>query len=666
MRKSFVSRTIGFLPFALLAGTSCSLVYDLSPDQCGSNDDCAHFGPGLVCNRGICECGDPSICGTGASGGTGAKGGNGGKGGTSFVGGTGGTLPGGAAGATDVGGTGGATNGGTSTGAKGGTGTKGGSSNGGTSNGGTTGGTTTGGTGGGGGVPEVPECATNLDCANLVDTATFDSDPRACIDGVCKQLLNKDCPFLFPLRDQSKHWNALKSTDAIILGALTPIVNKQIDTYSRNIDFAATELYQEAQGVYSGSTKRHQLMFVVCNDYYNGNQAQILANSQHLINDLHVPGIVASLFLADQQYIWDNIASDTGTFMMMTLTSDESLIETEDDGLMWHELSGANALSVPYQALFDMTLDHLRTLGTPALGMTEDVKVSHVISDEQFNLDTGKYIEAHLQFNGKSVSENSDANLYDAMSVVSDVTDPTDHQQTAIDRILNFGPHIVIGTATTEMLKYIIPGVEAGWDAKYPGRQRPFYLMGAMVYNDPEVATLISTAGASSPPLFQRFIGLNWPAAKDQTINDAYQARWKLAYGKEERGYENFYDATYYMMYGVAAARVPITGQKIRDGITRVTSTLSTVPVAAVGPNADMDQYIHDLSTDTSLNIQLVGAMGPPTWDIGGGRNDPGSVWCVNNLGTSHPDQLYYNKETSSLDGYVDCFTFDGRKPPTP
>src|SRR5262245_40262457 len=45
--------------FGLLLGgaalTGCSLIYDLSPDQCGSTADCDSFGANYICEAGMCK-----------------------------------------------------------------------------------------------------------------------------------------------------------------------------------------------------------------------------------------------------------------------------------------------------------------------------------------------------------------------------------------------------------------------------------------------------------------------------------------------------------------------------------------------------------------------------------------------------------------------------------
>ena len=608
MRKNFASLAFAAISLFLLLGSSCSLVYNLSPDQCGSNADCdARFGKkGYTCDLGLCACKSASCL---------SNAGAGGKGG----------APDGSSGAGET---------------TGGTSSQGGSS-------------ATGGMGasvadaGMSGAPDVPECATHKDCFALYpDDST--ANPRACVQGKCIPLITSDCPAVLPISDNGT-WNLLKSTNAIILGAFAPLSGTSINTYGRNYDLALTELSNTTQGVYAGSTKRRQVVVVLCNMLYD-TQDKLLAPAKHLMEELQVPGVASALLLQDQTYVWENVARDNGVFMMMPVYSDQALIDAQDDGLIWHMLSGANALSVSYQPLLDTTEQHLKALG--ALGATEDMKVAHVkATDEAFLHDTAAYFEKNVTFNGQSVSANLDAGLYQPIEVTSVYKAPSDPQTKAIKAILDFGPHVVIGTTVTEMLQFIIPGVEKGWEAQHPSQKRPFYLLGALDYNDGAMGPLIN--GDKSPsgqkPLYQRILGVNWPAAVDQSVYEDYQGRWTSAYGHREDGYENFYDAMYYLMYGVAAARAPLTGAQIAAGMLRVVASGTKIPQVDVGPSADMVTYVNRLASDTSAKIELIGAMGPPNWDVYGGRNDPGSVWCVNSVGVYKADQLRYDPSTSKL-----------------
>jgi hypothetical protein len=631
MRKNFASRAFGPVPLLLLLGSSCSLVYDLSPDQCGSNADCiANFGEGFTCDAGVCTCREASC--TGGSG----RGGSTGGGGTGATGGFSGT--GGDAGmSAETGGAGG----------KGGLSGAGGTSMGGTGNGGTGG---NGDEGGMGGLPFEPECETHKDCFPLYDDS--DTNPRACVEQACIPLMTADCPFLLPLSentdDPEDRWNALKSTDAFILGAYAPFIPPALGTFGRNYDLALTELSKTAGGVLAGSTQRRQVVTVVCNALYP-TQAGLLPPSRHLMEDLRVPAVLSALKLQDQQYVWENVARDNEVFMMMPTYSGQSLIDEPDDGLIWHMLSGADKLSVSYQPLLDMTVNHLRAGGS--LGETEDLKVAQLkAQDEPFLQDTARYLEANLQLNGQPMGDNIGAGFYRPITITSDQADPDDDQSEAITAILMFAPHVVIGATSDELFERIIPGVEAGWEMQNPTRDRPFYLAGALNYLNAAVPGLINSDEsmlAGQKPLHQRVLGVNWPAAADSSVYDDYQDRWFSAHGQFEHGYENFYDAAYYLLYGIAAARSPLTGPLIAKGLIRVTDLGATR--IEVGPNDDMKPTISSLSTSSRSTIELVGAMGPPSWDEFGARNDAASVWCLNAIGTAFPDKFRYNATDSTL-----------------
>jgi hypothetical protein len=182
--------------------------------------------------------------------------------------------------------------------------------------------------------------------------------------------------------------------------------------------------------------------------------------------------------------------------------------------------------------------------------------------------------------------------------------------------------------------------------------------MGALVYTDPNMtSTLLNdrSVSAGKVPLYERILGIAWPAAENKTIYDAYQIRYQTAFGTAVPFYENFYDAAYYLIYGLAAARQPLSGPRIAQGMLRVTEGTTEI---AVGPNNDMNTYISALNNDTDLTIKVIGAQGPPTWDTAGARKDPGSVWCVLGGGVFHPDQLRFNTSDSTLGGTIDCFNF--------
>jgi hypothetical protein len=636
MRFNFAWRVLGSIPFILLLASSCSVIYDLSADQCTSNDDCiGRFGQGYTCDVGLCITGQNDAGSSGKGGG--------GKGGSS--------------------------------GATAGTSTDGGTDDGGTAGtGGTEPNAGTAGTG-----PVEVECASHKECFDLYPEDS-EENPRACIEGTCVPLITEECPVVMPLEDnpadgKNSAWNLLKSTNALIIGAFAPFNGNAMTTQANNFDFALTEFTDTTKGINIGNTtKKRQIVTVLCSSFYD-TQDQLLTPANHLIQDLKVPAVVTAMLLQDQSYLWENAAKENGVLMMNSVYSDQALIDAADDNLVWNMLSGANALSVSYQPLLDKIEQHLRALDV--LDTADDLKVAHVkATDEPFLQDTAAFIEKNLQFNGQSRAANQAADLYKPIEIQSIYANATDPRTDAINQLVAFAPHVVIGTTVSEMLQYVIPGVEAAWDAAHPGQKRPFYLLGALNYGDGPMAGLISNDQPVSgqKQLYQRILGLNWPSAADLTVFNEYQDRWQSRYGKKEYGFENYYDSMYYLLYGIAAVKLDsptatsISGGDIAKGLLRVIQIGSSVPRVNVGPGDEMVNAVNLLANGNKTSkIELIGAMGPPNWDSGGGRNDAGSVWCVNALGNYQIDQLRYDESDSSLqpsssaplpNSDLACFTF--------
>jgi hypothetical protein len=640
MRKSFASRAFGLLPFTLILGSSCSLVYDLSPDQCGSNTDCERmFGQDFVCNTGICECPAGSRCDAGGgTGGTPPTGGTGGDtGGVSGSAGTGGSTTGGDAGTGEVGGTAG------TSGGRGGNAGRGGAT------GGTTGGTNP--EGGAGGMVEPPECETHKDCFELYPEDSV-LDPMACVKGTCVPLKSDDCPVLLPLGDDM--YNALQSTDAIILGGFAVIPTGLIGNGTRNYNLALTELANETNGVYAGGIKRRQIVMVVCNPNFEVT-SDVLNPVNHLANDLDVKGIVASMPPEQVQYVWEEVLAEKEVFLMLPLWSDQPLASVSDEGLIWSMLAGAKQLSVSLQPLLDLTETHVRNLGEVTSG--DDLKVGLItVTGDRFLDDMSDHFTDHVSFNG-ALAKDNDMTTFRAVNV-----DTTGDNSAALLAMRDFAPHVIVGSLNREVLDSVIPGIESTWDTATGGQPRPFYLLSADVYNAAtmdEVITADTSADDGKVPLQQRILGIGWPAALDQTNYDLYQSRFLAEYSLSAPGQENFYDAASYLMYAVAAATSPLDGKAIAFGMNRI---ISGSDIVNVGPVDEMAQTVNFLR-DLEYEFQLIGAQGPPNWTALGTRVDAGSVWCVTELGEFFPDALRYDAAESDLNGTIPCFTFPAPPP---
>jgi len=476
------------------------------------------------------------------------------------------------------------------------------------------------GTSGDAGAGPVDECVTHADCLELHAGAA--SDPEACVAGKCVLLRSDECPVVLPLGDNI--YNGLYSTDAIILGGFSDVESGNISPITNNLDLAVTELSNKGGIPIAGSTKRRQVVMVVCN-YYYALQSDILPGARHLMEDLNVKGVLGTLFLRDQQYVFENVGADAGAFFMMSTYSSQALIDADPGGLVWHMLSGAEWLSTPFQKLMDDSVAHLTTLGAID---AENTRVGLITTDdEQFLADMGDYFHTTVQFNGKTANTN-DATDYVRVSRSIYAAD----QSPVVDAMLALKPHIIVGMKSVEMITQIIPGIEADWpDAD---QERPLYILSPLLYNQvlsayDTLITMDDSAANGKIPIQKRLIGMNWPAAADPTIYNDYVDRYNKAYFTEALGYENFYDATAYLLYAVAGAQEPYTGKSISEGMARLINTSASASKTwAVGPD-DMPAVLDELKRSKTSTMQVIGAMGPPDWDGLGTRHDAASIWCV-------------------------------------
>lgn len=650
MRKNLASRAFGWLPLFVVLGSGCSLVYDLSPDQCGSNTDCNHFGPNLSCQNGVCVCLSDACSTPMTSGGTGATGG---KGGTSS-GGTGGNV-GGTTGGTTLGGeggmgpeTGGTTTAGGTGGSTGATGGKGGTSG----KGGAGGTTTTGGTSGDAGMagmPEPPECSTNNECFTLHQTE-FKTNPYACVSGKCIPLITDECPVVLPASEVGT-WDSLLSKDPIMLGGFGYVNHPSLYSIAtRNYDLALTEMNTSTLGVYAGTSAHHKMVMVVCDAHVQAPGDETIP-ANHLINELGIKGIVSELDSDDQQVIFEEYGQPNDVFFMVPPYSDDELINLDDSGLVWQMLSGPSQLSVTYQPLMEMVETHLRNLKEIPAG-TNNMKVALVVGqDQRFLNEMGNYITQKVTFNGAKAGENGEA-TFQTWGITSYYTNTMVDYSYTVQQIVAFAPHVILGVTADEAATSIIPLIENNWDAANPGIPRPFYILSPLDYNINAMKGLIqssdSTTNNTGVPLFQRVIGTNWPAAEDQTNYLAYQDRFYNKYHLRSDFYDNYYDSAWYLLYGVAAASQPIRGTSIVEGLIRATTPNSTE--YNVGPDA-APMAVNAVRNNGK--IKVIGAMGPPNWDTKGSRSDPASVWCLTPVPSFafKPDQYRYNPTSMQLEG---------------
>lgn len=599
---------------AVLLGTSCSVLYDLSPDQCGNNKECARFGSGFTCEEGICV--DTRPQGGRPSGGRGGSAGTGDEGGTGGSEDTGGTMSGGSSG------TGGSVD-----------------------------------VGGSAGMGPTEECATHKDCFAL----NGDAEPWACVEGECQALTTEQCPVALPL-DESLLYGVLKDPEvnALIIGAFW--ASDSVDNGAiQNYDLALTEINRETGGLPIGGSRR-PVVAVACKARY-ATQEELLVPADHLITDLKVPAILAAVDVENQQYLFERRTRDANVFMIVPLSSDDSVVNLVDNGLIYHMLAGPDSMAVTYQPLLDLTIEHLRNQGK--LGADEVPRIAAVTAeDHRFLADLGRNFQETVEWGGVSAADHLSSEPPLFVPVSTRTYDAEFEQGPVADAVLGLAPHIVVGATGAEMTTKIIQLIEAQWAED--GRELqdpPFYMLSPLNYGGVRNALL-----TNHPSVGERLLGIAWPAYLDSPAYKSYKSAYISAYpGGDKYDFENYYDAVYFLLYGIVAGGQPIRGDNIAAGMRRVANPAGQR--FEVGKR-NLTNGLNFLAASATSTTNLIGANGAPNWNAGGGRETPGSVWCIGRGEGSNPypfvpDVLTYDPESAMLTGEfpASCFAFPEPEP---
>jgi hypothetical protein len=321
---------------------------------------------------------------------------------------------------------------------------------------------------------------------------------------------------------------------------------------------------------------------------------------------------------------------------------------------MWHLLPGADYMCLPYAPLLTRTIDYLHN--ETMIPMADPIKVAVVIADDQRLMsDLGSNLREDLMWNGMNFDANLTAGNAINITVPSVDEDPTAPLTAEIQLILDFAPHIIIALNDDELWNRIIPTVEGNWVAEAPsGQPPPFYLLSPYNYNSAAMNACLTAV----PAVRTRIAGVTAASVTQEYehILRNFEIHWDSVYATEAqgvRGYENFYDAPYDLVYAIVANGSRLArfdGYDIVDGMDRLQASTAF----EVGTE-DMSDAFGVLAT-ANRTITLNGTLGAPNFDTTGARSDPGSVWCLNVGPTWTADVLRYDSMSGDLVGTFPCF----------
>ncbi|RYZ04649.1 MAG: hypothetical protein EOO73_22745 [Myxococcales bacterium] len=533
----------------------------------------------------------------------------------------------------------------------------------------TSGGTTSGGTSsveagqaGAGGDGELPpECVSNGECID----ANF-GQPYTCIAGKCVSLVTEECPLVVGADN-------LRAPGPIIYGAYTVApdgVSRSVTT--RNIDLVVSEITTKVTGLRGGpGGSKRTLAFVICNSYFPdvapGTIEPFEPSLAHLVDELHVPGIISSLSAKDLEAVFSQRLNAAGTFVISPFEQDSELAAISDEGRLWNMLGATSDLAPAFRALLKRTDAYIRAKD-PTGGFLNLETLESKLRVALVSANIARETDVRDALLDLGIRDQFDVQQFEVESAL--LTAAPDVGAVATD-LLNFRPHIIVALAGSEFIEGIFPVLESGtnWSrGQGDSQSRPMYVLGSSMA--PETWALYS--GSESPDgfktLMNRIVGVAYASAENPDLRENYESR--LISGNSDLqdptvllGSESVYDATYLMVYATAAAgQVPaLTGKQLAIGMQKL---LGGTPYD-VGPS-QVSKVLSALDNGEDLGINLT--LGPPDWNTANGtRKGVGSVYCLNDAQAGYEsmfpkgpnsDALRYDPETDTLeDKPLPCIT---------
>lgn len=495
--------------------------------------------------------------------------------------------------------------------------------------------------GDGGTEPEDSSCRTHRDCNPEVS-----DDPRICLRSRCVRLRNDDPS------DPSRGGTCVQvlgaehlaaGAEPFVFGALTAVFQPvEIVPATRNYDLAIRE-FAARGGVPIAGTTRFP-MAVLCDAL--AERESLARTFDHLVHTLDVPAVLTPLAPVELKWAFEHVHAnwEKAVLFLSPFQSDNTLVQQDDRGLLWHLLGGPQDLVPVYVSLVERVEDYVkRTTGL------SQIRLALVDAETSFESDLGNLLHKQLRFNGKSPAENGDAYLRLRLPTWDAIDELWD---THLPKIQEFLPHVVVFTGGSEAT-LLMGSLESSWPelsgAFDPG---PFYVLSpTQAGQRPELRNMLSGLG-----LHDRVAGVNFAAADDSTLYDEYLSAFEATFAQDAHlaGTENFYDAIYYLIYAAVAAgdEQPLDGTRMASGLQR----LLNGPAHAVG-GLHIPDVVAALRTEPS--IALHGTLGPPAFDpVTGAWRGNGSVFCVEpNEGTIdfRMDVLKYDRNTGALTGTFPC-----------
>jgi hypothetical protein len=555
------------------------------------------------------------------------------------------------------------------------------------------------------------ECTTNAECM-----AKKEGEGAAggwvCARGTCAPLRlydekNQVVCFqnAFPSND------LLKDDDVILVAAFVGLSTTTFD--SQPVMKAYRLALEELRPENAGTGWPKVAMMVCASDEKDG---RVDKGVNHVVDDLHVPIILAGFDAPRLSTIVAEKTVDAGIFVMNPSAPSEELKFKPVGNLVLNLLGAPSDVALAYRPLLQAIEPRVRAARDVA-HRDDPVKVALIVTG---NTSTEADMSTTIQQGSRDAFGNRDAStgiVFNDAGALANMPNPaitcapnasfcsleidalengkTPNYAKIKSDLLAFRPDVVIALTRGEIGPIVachertLVGLDQPGDPCSPstgffgampnptadaGVTLPYWLLGPG--NAQDVLDFLAppqangTAHADFREVQKRFFGIQYAGAADTLQRSLWlqrmQAMWQAADLPNYQSTENYYDAVYWLAYGLVAARPDhptkdeTTGQALSFGVRRMFGPAG--PTVIPGPDG-----LKTAAVPLSVgNVRFEGALGPAdiderfnTW------NSVGGVYCYEDLYTLSSDPIAlsvkfdsrrYNRADGGLDKVADCF----------
>jgi hypothetical protein len=467
-----------------------------------------------------------------------------------------------------------------------------------------------------------PACTSNAHCIDASAGA-----PSLCVSGACVAVDQSVClPTVLPSND------ALKSESVTLFAAFIPLNGAAPLAQPVALSYALALKELASAGGIPGPPHRDVAMI-----FCDSTTDLVERGVEHVVRELRLPAMIAGFPIPLMPKLVLDKAVPGKTFTLNPSVVPEGLKYGNVDRMLWNLLGTAEDVALAYRPLVDRVVAYLGDLGRPlrlALVATKsptEAGIATVVQNGPLDpLDGSRDIAKAVRFNGKSTAENGSDFLLVSFDGLEDGATP-DYAGIA-SKLAAFEPDIVLA-ATREEIIEIASGLEGRLRADSGTPRLPMWLLGPR--NASSALNYIADSTGIDPKTHERFVGLQYASANDLTEKGAWLARMAVAYPEVDpsryAATENFYDAVYWLAYGLAAAGpgAPVNGESIRDGVRNLLATRTIHP-------GEPDVVSHAFRQIAVGGASFVGTLGPPDINTAFGTwNSVGSLYCYEKSGSA-------------------------------